>query len=995
MNMIIQFAQVSSSPDHSALVWLSGSQFFIALIAGITMAFAFQFLLSNLSVAVGISGKINPADTNADGWGKKLRQIEAKVGSATLLIINTALFMACFLAVRLALIHDAGLGATMAVVIWSVYFLLLLWLSSQAIGSLVGTVSNTASSGIQGVTAIIGTALSGRAASSQIANTVETSVDAVSRELQSVLGSDRLRENLENYISQLQLPQASSGSSKNIPNQALDLLSNSNLLPNSSELVNLLKSATSEDLESGRLRERLTQVLGLKQTASGNGHTNGEQTKQSTGLRERTLQTGMDALLATLLKRTNFSGLNLESLNESLGSIGQQLGKQATQVVQQVGQSSPALVIRSDVENYLLHSPSWYLRPESLDSGFREVLFDPNADAGLVRQQLEQLNRASFVEMLNRREGVNPDQINDIADELELIRREVLDTVRQAEEQERSQALRRQVETYLSSVPKEALNSDQLQQDFTALLADPDASYETLGNRLLQFDRNALTQMLLAGRQDLNPEETEQILNNLEGARDRFLNQSQEAWNQFQAQADEFRQRVESYLRETNPAELTADSIQQTLQTLLNTSESGLIAVRIGLGQLDRNALEQILAQRQDINPDQVNQLVNQVETIRDRILHTPQELAGQAKEQVDQITTRIADYLRNTNLEELNPEGIQRDLQQLVNDPQTGISALGNRLSQVDRETLVKLLSQRQDLSQEQVNRAIDQTLDTLRTIARTPRQVADRTRDRLSDGAEQIRDFSSDLADYLRNTNREELNPEGIQRDLQRLLQKPRAGVEQLGERLSQVDRGSLVALLSQRQDISEADANQIVDQVLNQIQSLRERIIQPVQDVAQNVKDQVQATANKASDTTRDYLNSLERPELNYEGIQRDIRKLFDDPEAGVDALRDRLSQFDRDTLVALLSSRPDISEEQANKIIDQVEAARDSVLDRTERLQAKAEARVKALKHQAEEQAEALQKTAASAAWWVFGTAITSVTAAAIAGVLASRGLTPMG
>ena len=975
----LPLAQVASS-NQSTLAFLAGSQFFIALIAGVAMAFAFQFLLSNLSLAVGISGGINPADTDADGWGKKLRRIEAKVGSATLFIVNTAVFTACFLAVKLTLIGQASLGAIVAVVIWSVYFLLLVWLSSQAIGSAVGAVGNTASAGMQGVMATIGTALSGRAASSQITNTVEASVDAVSRELQSVLSADRLRENVENYLSKLQLPKPDG---KSVPNQALSLLNNSNLLPaGSAELVSLMQSATPDDLTSGKLRERLTQLLGLKQ-ADGNGESNGEsQAKQGVGLRERSLQMGMEALLATLVGGGGLSGLtglNVETLAKPLSSISRQVGDQAKQAVEQVTQQRPSLVIQSDIEQYLLHSPGWYLRPESLDRGFREVLFDSNADATLVRQQLEPLNRAYFVEVLNRREGVNAAQINDIADELELVRREVLDSVRAAEEQARSQALRQQVEAYLSAAPIDALQSDQIQQDFTALLADPDATYEMLGNRLLQFDRNTLMQMLLAGRQDLNPDDTERILNDLEGARDRFLNQSQEAWNQLQAQAGEFRQRVESYLRETNPAELTVESVQQTLQTLLNAPEAGLIAARIGLGQLDRTALEPILAERQDLNSDQVNQLLDQVETLRDRMLHAPQELAGQAKEQIDQITSKLADYLRNTNVDELNPDGIQHDLQQLLSDPQAGLSALGTRLSHINRETLVQTLSQ-QGVDEAQINRVVDQVLGTLQTIARTPRQVAVRTRD-------QIRDFSTDLADYLRHTNREELNPDGIKRDLQRLIQQPRAGAEQLGERLSQVDRGTLVALLSQREDITEDDANQIVDQVVHQVQSIREQVVHQ----AQKVKDQVQATASKASENVRGYLNDLERPELNYESIQQDLRKLFDDPEAGLEALRDRLSQFDRDTLVSLLSSRSDISEEQANKIVDQIESARDSVLGRAEQLQAKAEARINALKHQAKEQAEEVQKTAAAAAWWVFGTAITSVATAAIAGVLASGGL----
>ena len=98
------FAQVTTA-DQLALTFLSGPQFFIALIAGVAMSFAFQFLLSNFSIAVGISGGVNLADTDADGWGKKLRRIEAKVGTTTLFIVNTAVFTACFLAVKLTLIE--------------------------------------------------------------------------------------------------------------------------------------------------------------------------------------------------------------------------------------------------------------------------------------------------------------------------------------------------------------------------------------------------------------------------------------------------------------------------------------------------------------------------------------------------------------------------------------------------------------------------------------------------------------------------------------------------------------------------------------------------------------------------------------------------------------------------------------------------------------------------------------------------------------------------
>jgi hypothetical protein len=862
-------AQVVLLPDQSTFNLLSGSQFFIALIAGVVMAFAFQVILTNFSIATGISAGINPAETGAQGWGKKIRRIEAKVGGWMVFVVNVALFVACFLAVKLTLIPNPELGAIIAVVIWSVYFLLLLWLSSRAVSSLAGAVGSTASSGLQGVIGTLATALSGRTAANQITDTVEASVAAVSKELKSAFASDQVRQNLEAYMAKL--PQSRL---QGLPEQATNALSN---LPASSNFLDLFKSATPEDLSSGKLRQQLTQLLGV------GTETNSDQNSQKqTGLRDRTLQLGLDTLVAILVGRNGSSNLDLENLTKPLTSLAQQFTQATSSVSNSIGET-----IRSDVENYLLNSPSWYLRPDSLDHGFREVLYDPEADAVLVQQQLEQLNRAAFVEILNQRQGIAAEQINDIADELELIRREVLDQVRVAAEQAQAQMLRQRVEAYLSSVPKEALMS-QAEQDFAALLIDPEASYETLGTRLLQFDRDTLMQFLLAGRQDLSPEETEQILNTLESAREQVLNQSQATWSQLQTQAAEFRQRVESYLRETDPTQLTPQSIQRTLQSLLNAPEAGLLAVRASLGQIDRPQLEQVLTQRTELDQQQVQQILNQVETVRDTLLNTPQQLTEQAQQQYEKLTNQIGEYLRNTNLEELDPEGIQRDLGKLLNDPQAGAAALRSRLAQIDRETLVKLLSQRSDLNEEQVNQIIDRVQKAIRVVIRSPRQLVARTRN-------QARDLQTELAEYLRRTNRQELNPEGIKRDLQLLLKHPQVGAEQLADRFKKIDRDTLVSLLAQRQDVTEEEANRIVDQI-------------------ESARDQ----------------------------------------------------------------------------IINQAETARNSVLQTVEQLQTEAEQRIVALKQNAKEQMEETQKTVATAAWWLFGTAITSVATAAIAGILASGG-----
>jgi nucleoid DNA-binding protein len=398
--------------------------------------------------------------------------------------------------------------------------------------------------------------------------------------------------------------------------------------------------------------------------------------------------------------------------------------------------------------------------------------------------------------------------------------------------------------------------------------------------------------------------------------------------------------------------------------------------LRERLAQFDRDTLVQLLNQRQDLSEEQINQVIDQFLEVQHNILNAPQQLADNAKEQYDRVTNQIAEYLRNTNLDELNPEGIKQDLAKVLDDPKQGALALRERLSQVDRETLVKLLSQREDLSEEQVNQIIDRVQNAIQSIVKAPRRLASRAKDK-------VQDFQANFAEYLRNTNKEELNPEGIKRDLQQLFNNPQEGWKNVSERLSQFDRDTLVSLLSQRQDISQEEANQIADNIA----SVRNQLVEQ----AQAVQRRMQSVIDSIFGKIRNYLNSLDRPELNYEGIKRDLRKVFDDPEAGFEALRDRLSQFDRETLVAVLSSREDISSADANRIIDQIEGVRNSVLHRAERLQEEAYKRVKELKHKAKEQMVETRKAAATAAWWLFGTAITSVAVAAFAGVLAVGGL----
>lgn len=1018
-----------NTPERAALVF-SGPEFFVALIAGVVLAFALQLLLTNLSVAAGISYLGHQSDSSSNdnesgSLGGTIRKIGTAVGIWTLVTVTIALAIACFLAVKLTLVSSSGLGAIIGLVIWATYFCLLFWVSSTTVGSLVGSVVNTATSGFQAIVGTATAAIGAQAVNNQVVSTAEAAAAAVRRELGSGIDPSSIRETLEDYLGALRPPEldmqkirgeferllsdpqlkaiANTENLRNIDRQTfVNLVSDRTDLSKRDlnrivdqlegvwrqavgsreqqtdrmgELLNYLKSAQPGQVKSDDINAKLDQLIAEVRDSKKSDQKSADEA--APGPIQLTVQQGLTTLMGLAMGRTDLSDLDVQTILSSLSKAKNKVTEQTDKLATQAGVKPelPYSTIRADVENYLLNTYSWQITRPGLNREFKEVIYDPQADPGTIRRELEQLDRGYFANLLQQRGVFTQDKINDIADQLEGIRQEVLVTVRAAEEEEKTQDLRRRVEEYIQTAPTTELTAPGINDNFKRVLEDPDADHETLERRLALYDRYALMQ-LLRGRTDITEEQADQISANLEQSRDRVLIESQALQDRVKSETEALWVNLESYLRNTGKDELNPQGIQRDLKTLLSDPQAGLSALRARSSRFDRDTLVQLLSQRQDLSEDQVNQIIDQVQNSWSNVVHAPQMVMDKAKEQVDKTSTALADYLRNTGKDELNPEGIQRDLTRLLSDPKEGATALRQRLSKVDRDTLVKLLSQRQDLSEEQVNQVIDQVQSSIKNIVRAPRRLATRTQ-------AQIQDFQSTLEDYLRNTGKDELNPEAIKRDLQLLLHDPRTGVESLTDRLSHIDRDTMISLLSQRQDISEEEAARIVDQVL----SVRDQFVEQIR----SIQRRIQSTIDGIFAQIRNYLNSLDRPELNYDSIKKDVRQLFDDPQAGFDSLKDRLSHFDRNTLVAILSSREDISEADANRLVDQIEGARNSVLQRVDRLQQQAQRRLDEVKYQAQRQAEETRKAAASAAWWLFGTAAVSGIVSAIAGALAVAGI----
>ncbi len=189
---------------------ITGSTFFVAMFAGLILALGFQLVLTNLSLAAGVSavGDLRaphaPRAARADGprgLGARARAFTAAIGLWALVTASVALFFASWLAVELSFTAQSVVAVVLALVIWGLFYLVTMTVEAAAVSSLVGALFRTIRDGLRAgwrsATSVFATSPEDR-----VVDTARRVTRAVSRELQHDRGLVRLRRDVERYLDQ-------------------------------------------------------------------------------------------------------------------------------------------------------------------------------------------------------------------------------------------------------------------------------------------------------------------------------------------------------------------------------------------------------------------------------------------------------------------------------------------------------------------------------------------------------------------------------------------------------------------------------------------------------------------------------------------------------------------------------------------------------------------------------------------------------------------------
>ncbi|MEZ0373587.1 MAG: hypothetical protein ACAI44_31140, partial [Candidatus Sericytochromatia bacterium] len=387
-------------------------------------------------------------------------------------------------------------------------------------------------------------------------------------------------------------------------------------------------------------------------------------------------------------------------------------------------------------------------------------------------------------------------------------------------------------------------------------------------------------------------------------------------------------------------------------------------------------------------------------------------------------IVKRLDDYLQHLKPEPIDYTRVRKEVEKLIGRIQvTDTSRDGDRL------LLLSVASNMPHLTPDDVS-SISQSFDEVMELrSQQGLSAADKVLrgfDKLTPGSEdETHQLRERISEYLRRTGLEELNPELLKRDLEQMIQQPELAGRIVRRRIANLDHETLVGVLSAREDVSPADAERIaetVEQVWSGIQQrlgigeaqghaigrtigaeqLRANdeetglvlagqypvdVNDPGELSAGGVLEQIRRAPEKVEENIRESLNSLERPEFNYDLIKRDLKKIMYHPDLAPDILKQRLRSYDRESLAALLGSTGMLSRRDIDKIADQIEYVRDELVSTKEEVELQVKERIEATRRRALERAEESRRTVAAAGWWLLATTTCSGLAAGLGGWLA--------
>jgi hypothetical protein len=247
-----------------------------------------------------------------------------------------------------------------------------------------------------------------------------------------------------------------------------------------------------------------------------------------------------------------------------------------------------------------------------------------------------------------------------------------------------------------------------------------------------------------------------------------------------------------------------------------------------------------------------------------------------------------IEDYLRRTGEEELRPEVLKAELDEIFKNPSSAMEILKNKASSFDRDTVISLVAAKEGLSREDAIKAADKVQEAIENVREKVRANIDlveskarqakdssaaaagnkksQAMDWVNDKKDQALDWVSEKKDealeaveerikaFLDKVDKPELNYGRLKLELGLILKHPELTPEILRAKFAEFDTDTMVALLAANNSISKDEAVNITRKFLEAKMEVESKLDLAEAKVKRNI-DEAKAFALREAEITRE--------------------------------------------------------------------------------------------------------------------------------------------
>lgn len=495
--LIMLVLTVPSMAQSGSELWLTNGfgHFFMSVIAGVFLAFAFQFLLTNLAVASGITAigdirdRINkPRSTSSESDDDDSTPIGVKIstGFGLYLTITMAisLFFASLIAVKLSLTPNNTIGFTLGLVIWAGYLLLALYIDSKMISTLTGSILSTIKDALSTGSEAVGNLFSS-SDKSRMKDTTRETVRAIHDEVREKYDLSGIQNKLDEYVNKLE------------PRE-LDI---ENMKEQLAELIQEIQVREEYDAEDPDTIKHL-----FLEVSSQQPHIS-EKDKEK-----------------------------LKSVFDEAKEIKRGEGSKTDKVMAAVDKFSPGSSeegkkYREKIEQYLRETNEEELHPDKLKQDLDEILNNPKAAPEVLQARASKIDRSTLKSLISNMEGMTEQKAEKYVSKAE----ETLDFIKSKTSNAQSSSVsafeagknksggaKEAIQQWFDRMDRPELRYDRLKHDIKQMMDDPKTAPSVLKERLRQLDRESLI-ALVSNNSKIDRQQAERIANKIEEGRNEVL----------------------------------------------------------------------------------------------------------------------------------------------------------------------------------------------------------------------------------------------------------------------------------------------------------------------------------------------------------------------------------------------------------------------------------------------------------------------------------------